>query len=309
MKERKITLGTLLCLIIIFVLIMALAAMYVYYNFTPKENYSNLGNITNNDNINNEIDNKEPVIIELDVESELAKKLYKYILKFNYYDETLVYQDKKVTYSNIDNKLKLLTTFENLGIDDAKKIKSTEYTCVVEEDGNSYKYLYMKETVEEKLKEIFGENATVEHENCSPHDGYNRLYGNGTYTCYEYAGGGDVPWSSSISNLIKAEEDGNNIYLYDNYIHLVEAESTETGMEYDIYATSDRKISIAKGINLEEDGVYEGTEELNGDEYMKVYMNNLLNILGKDKIKTFKHTFSRDDSGNYFWVSSEIVEI
>ena len=308
MKERKITLGTLLCVIIIFVLIMALGAMYVYYNFTPKENHSNLGNVPSSENINNEIENKEPVITELDIDSELAKKLYKYILKFNYYDETLVYQDEKVTYSNVDNKLKLLTTFENLDESQAEKVKATEYTGVEEEDGNSYKYIYTKETVEEKLKEIFGKNATVEHENCSPHDGYNRLYENGTYTCYEYAGGGDVPWSSSVSNLVKAETVGNNVYLYDNYIHLVEAESTETGIEYDIYATSDRKISIAKGINLEEEGIYQGTEELSDDEYLQVYMNNLSNIVGKDKIKTFKHTFSKNDNGNYFWVSSEIVE-
>lgn len=320
MSEKKVSLGTVICLIIIFILIMCLAGMYVYYNFIPRENVNNEININENNNIenNDNINDKEQQITSLDINNQLVEKLYSYILKFNYYDETLVYQANKVTYSSIDNQLKLLTAFENLDESQAEKVKveknDPQYGFIsgVEDDGNVYKYVYKKELIEQKVKEIFGADATVIHENCAPHDGYNRDYKNGLYTCYQYEGGGDVPWSMSKTQLIKAETDGNNIYVYDIYLHMVEVDNIINGINhygtFDIYATSDRKITIANKIDLEEKGVYAGTENLAGEEHDKKYMSNILNVLGEDKIKTFKHTFTKDTNGNYNWVSTEIVD-
>ena len=115
MSEKKVSLGTVICLIIIFILIMCLAGMYVYYNFVPRVNVNNEININENNNIenNDNINDKEQQITSLDINNQLVEKLYSYILKFNYYDETLVYQANKVTYSSLDNQLKLLTAFEN----------------------------------------------------------------------------------------------------------------------------------------------------------------------------------------------------
>ena len=317
MNEKKVRLSTVICLIIIFILIMCLGGMYVYYNFVPKKSINNTNDETNT-NANNNIenidsnDNKESKVTYLDINSQEVEKLYNYILKFNYYDEILVYQANKVTYSNIDNQLKLLTAFANLDESQAEKVKATDYTGVVDDNGNSYKYLYKKEVVEQKVKEIFGEDATVIHENCAPYDGYNRNYENGIYTCYEYEGGGDVPWSSSTNQLIKAETDENNIYIYDTYIHMVEVENiiddVNHGGTYDIYATSDRKILIAEKVDLEKEGVYEGFEDdMTFDEFEETYMKNLSNIL-ENQEKTFKHTFTKDINGNYYWVSTEIVD-
>lgn len=304
MNEKKVSLGTVICIVVIFILIMALGAMYVYYNYIPRED----NNIANgNENLN--VDNNGQSITALDINSQLVEKLYKYILKFNYYDETLVYQANKVTEDNLDNQIKLLTAFENLDESEAEKVKTTDYIGVVDEDGNSYKYLYKKETIEQKVKEIFGADATVIHENCSPFDGYNRIYENGIYTCYAYAGGGDVPWSESRSQLVKAETDGNNIYLYDNYFHIVNTMDEENNYgTYDIYATSDRKILIEEKIDLEKNGIYEGWDEDESfEEFKGTYMKNLSNIIGH-KEKTYKHTFTKDANGNYYWVSTEIVD-
>ena len=312
MSEKKVSLGTVICIFIIFILIMLIGVMHVYYNYVPRKNIDNANNRVNINQNDVNIDNNIQAITRLDISSELVQNLYKYILKFNYYDETLVYQENKVTEDNLDNQIKLLTAFENLSISEAKKVKTTDYTGVVDEDGNSYKYLYDKEVVEEKVKEIFGEDATVIHENCSPYDGHSRIYENGIYTCYDYAGGGDVPWSESRSQLAKAESDKNNIYLYDNYLHMVRVDNIINGIDYggivDIYATSDRKISIAKKFNLEENGAYNGTDNLTADEFGKVYMNNILNSLGENAIKTYKHTFTKDANGKYYWVSTEIVD-
>lgn len=313
-KSIKVSLGTVVCIFIIFILIIALIWMYVHYNYiSDNNNTSNIEDTVNTNNIitNTESSNNQAIAKSLDIDSQEVKRLYKYILKFNYYHETLVYQENKVTYNNIDNQLKLLTIFDNLDENQAQKVKTDDYTCVVEDDGNSYKYLYTKETVEAKAKEIFGKNATVVHENCSPYDSYSRIYEDGIYTCFSYAGGGDVPWSSSRNILLKAETDGNNIYLYDTYIHLVSVDNIINGVNhygtFDIYATSDRKVSIAEKVDLEKNGVYEGTENLSGDAYDSKYISNLLNIID-NKNKTFKHTFSKDSNGNYYWVSTEIVD-
>lgn len=305
MNEKKVSLGTVICIIIIFILIFALGAMYVYYNYTPKQNNNIENEKMNVDNNNQDVQ----AITALDINSQLVENLYKYILKFNYYDEILVYQADKVTEENLENQIKLLTAFENLDESEAEKVKTTDYTGVVDEDGNSYKYLYKKETIEQKVKEIFGADATVIHENCSPHDGYNRIYENGIYTCYDYAGGGDVPWSESKSQLVKAETDGNNIYLYDNYFHMVNTMDEENNYgTYDIFATSDRKILLEKGVNLEKSGLYEGwDEDETFEEFKGTYIKNLSNIIG-NKEKTFKHTFTKDVNGNYYWVSTEIEE-
>lgn len=316
MSENKVNLGTVICIVIIFILIMVLGAMYVYYNYIPRQDINNTNNIanTNKDTENLNVNNNNNIqsMTALDINNQLVENLYKYILKFNYYDETLVYQVNKVTESNLDNQIKLLTAFENLDESEAKKVKTTDYTGVVDEDGNSYKYLYKKEVVEQKVKEIFGADATVIHENCSPYDGHSRIYENGIYTCYDYAGGGDVPWSESRSQLVKAETDGNNIYLYDNYLHMVRVDNIINGIDYggtvDIYATSDRKILIAKKFNLEENGAYDGTDNLTADEFGKVYMNNISKSLGENLVKTYKHTFTKDTNGNYYWVSTEIVD-
>lgn len=310
MNEKKVSLGTVICIVIIFILIIVLGAMYVYYNYIPRKDINNMVN-TNEDAENLNVNNMQSTT-DLDINSKLVEKLYKYILKFNYYDETLVYQVDKVTTANLDNQIKLLTAFENLDESEAKKVKTTDLTGVADEDGNSYKYLYKKEVVEQKVKEIFGVDATVIHENCSPYDGHSRIYENGIYTCYDYAGGGDVPWSESRNQLVKAETDGNNIYLYDNYLHMVRVDNIINGVDYggtvDIYATSDRKILMAKKFNLEENGAYDGTDNLTQDEFAKVYINNISKSLGENLVKTYKHTFTKDTNGNYYWVSTEIVD-
>lgn len=311
---------------IIFILIIALILMYVHYNYISDNNKSNIEDTTNINNINTntESSNNQTIIKSLDIDSQQVEQLYKYILKLNYHHEILVYQENKVTHNNIDNQLKLLTIFDNLDENQAQKVKVDDDTIVLEEDGNlcehfytkdengsAYQYLYTKEIVEAKAKEIFGENATVVHENCSPYAGYMRSYKDGIYTCFSYQGGGDTPWSSSQNILLKAETDGNNIYLYDTYIHLVSVDNIKNGVNrlgtYNIYATSDRKISIAEKVDLEEKGVYEGTKNLSEYAYEAKYINNLLNIID-NKNKTFKHTFSKDSNGNYYWVSTEIVD-
>ena len=84
---------------------------------------------------------------DLDVNSELVKGLYKYVLKYSDYEEKTVYQSQKVTKDTMENKLKLMTVFENLNELEADEVKTeNQYGIEVKH------ILFKKETVENNAK-------------------------------------------------------------------------------------------------------------------------------------------------------------
>lgn len=326
MEEKepiKIKLSTIIGIIII-ILVLACGGVYLSLrdekeeNDIPKqENISELKNEINNtvNDANNNNTTVEQVVEtkKLDIQSEQVKKLYQYIEKFNYQKEQLVYQEKEVTNQTITNQLKLLTIFSNLDKTEAIESNITKKELMEKTGATDSEYLrYTKETIEKKAKEIFGPEVVIQHEDCSPADGYARKYKNGIYECYSYQGGGGVPWEQSQAKLLKAEQKGDEIYLYDKYVHLVEVSNivngvTESGT-YDIYATSDRKIKIASKINLEEKGVYKGLENLGfGEEYNNRIFDNIDKVTNS-KIRNYQHTFKKDASGNYYWDNTKLLE-
>ena len=145
------------------------------------------------------------------------QKLYNYILKKSDYEENLVYLDKKVTNETIDNKLKLMTVFTNLEYSDIYE------TTTENEYGMSITHtLFKNESVEKKAKEIFGPSVSIVHESCPIYFTEAIDYKNGIYDCYSYQGGGITPWESSSFELKKAEQQENEIYIYDTYTHVHE---------------------------------------------------------------------------------------
>ncbi len=185
-------------------------------------NSTSVSNTTQNNSQNNSKNNLEqdtiiPKIETLDISSDLVQKLYNYILKKSDYEENLVYLDKKVTNETIDNKLKLMTVFTNLEYSDIYE------TTTENEYGMSITHtLFKNETVEKKAKEIFGPSVSIVHESCPIHFTEAIDYKNGIYDCYSYQGGGITPWESSSFELKKAEQQENEIYIYDTYTHVHE---------------------------------------------------------------------------------------
>ena len=100
------------------------------------------------------------------------------------------------------------------------------------------------------------------------------------------------------SKLVKAEEDENYVYVYDKYVKC----STEAGWmgcvsSEDEVLGQESMVSCTEGITSEKCPA-------------QATWNNLVDYVLEnmsDKLKTFKHTFKKQD-GNYFWVSSEVVE-
>ncbi len=312
MEERKqpikVRLGIVVLLFIILILVIVIIGMFCYYDNSNKSNVNQQNNIekesvlqeNKEDELNTlDISKSNDDLVEiknLDINSDLVQKLYKYILKYSDYEETLVYQSQKVTKDTMNNKLKLMTIFENLNTSDADEIKNeTEYGMQIAHT------LFKKETVERKAREIFGSNITVTHEQCPIYFANAIDYQNGTYNRYDYQGGGRTPWESSISQIKSAKQRDDEIYIYDKYIHVYD-EIGGSSLEEGIYTASDKKTKISDLINI---SVNSGMIE--GEQYSEELFNKYEEKLG-NKIKSFKHTFKKNDDGTYYWYSTEPIE-
>lgn len=289
-QPLKIKFSIAITLIIIFILIIA---GIIYYGVTRETENTNSENVTNNENTNTL---EQPKVTSLDIESEEVKNLYKYIMKINTNQEELVYRSTKVTEKDLNNQLKLMTIFENVDESDASEIK-----MLTDENGYEVEHTYYtKETIEEVAKKVFGDDVTITHESCESIFASARDYKDGVYDCYEYEGGGGVLWEDSTSKLISAEQSGDEIYIYDKYVHLIEVENIIDGTNYagtyDIYEASDRQVKMAERVDFSANNLYDGDK-----------IDNIENYLGR-KLTTFKHTYKKNSDGQYYWYSTEPVK-
>lgn len=300
----KLKLTTVILLFIILIIVMT---GIFYYSSNPNNKTNHLADsekeslleknevITANTSNTNQSNNAISQAKELDINSNLVKKLYNYVLKYSDYEEKLVYQSLKVTNDTINNKLKLMTIFENLDESEADEIiKKNEYGIEVTHT------LFNKETVEKKAKEIFGNFVGITHQECPIYFTKAIDYKNGVYDCYSYQGGGNTPWEKSISQIKNAEEKDDEIYLYDQYIHIYD-DITETTSEEGIYTASDKKTKISNLINVS------ANSGLESEQYEKELFTRYEEKLG-NKIQTFKHTFKKGSDGTYYWYSTEPIE-
>lgn len=316
MEEKgpiKVRLSTVILLIVIFLLIIAMIFMYFYFkNSNSSENLENgqtqnnssvssntfSGNSLNNtqsSNSENTIVNDNSAPVSLSIESDEIKQLYNYVMKTNANQELLVYRSSKVTLDDLNNQLKLITVFQNVSESDASEVASK-----TDETGFTAKHTYYdKNTIDNVAKKVFGDNVSITHESCWSDFGYTRDFENGRYDCFSSQGGGGSPWENSASKLVKAEQVGNEIYIYDNYVHVYGDMASVDSSGYDIFDSSDKSLKIASNISFE--------QIFNGRVYPDVDFDNLQSLTG-NKIKTYKHTFKKASDGSYYWFSTEPVK-
>ncbi len=85
------------------------------------------------------------------------------------------------------------------------------------------------------------------------------------------------------SDLQRAEQEGENIYLYD--IFLWGDEEDDGKIHY--YTSS------SENLKIDSTDAYESSREKLMTQY-------------KSKLNTYKHTFKKSENGDYYWVSTEI---
>lgn len=282
--------------ILLIILLLVVVLGIFYFCFVKKAKENNPISVEEapmiGENKENKISsNNIPQIEELDINNELVQKLYQFVLKYSDYEETLVYQSQAVTIKTLPNLLKLRTIFENLSSSEADEVThKTEYGLDITHT------LFKKETVEKKAQEIFGDTVTLLHESCPIYFAQAIDYKDGIYDCHSYQGGGQTPWDKSVSKLKSAEQKEDEIYIYDQYIHVYD-EVDETSSEEGIYTSSDRKNKISDLINI---------SFINKDQREEEAFSQYEEKLGS-KIQTFKHTFKKNANGGYYWYRTEPI--
>lgn len=281
----KVRLTTVILVFIILLLILAICGMYFYYNMEiNKKELNQNENIVETSNktqeTTNEVDKNlvSAEVKEIDINSNLVQELYKYVLKSNSCVEEIAYQNQKVTVDNLSNTAKLMTIFENIDdfeADDTKTNK-TDY-------GISTHYYFEKETIENKAKKIFGKDVIINHETLPNLLAKEIVFTNGRYDKYDIQGGGGFLWEDSTQKLLKAEQNNNEIYIYDKYIHVVRDENNYNN--YNIYNASDRKVLLKSNLST-----------------------TLIDIDTIEDVNTFKHTFKKNFDGTYYWYSTETIK-
>ena len=227
------------------------------------------------------------------------------------------YRSEKITNSTLEDDLKLIVTLETLLND--KKYTVTKLESLNEaydefgtssrrmnlEDSYYYNFVTGKYEVQEgKYSDITSDvytfsmndiqaramqmyNTKINIEKHS-YDGIAEVfaYDNNTYKYFNIEGGGDYDFFDD-SKLLKAEQNNDEIYIYDNYIKVKHMEEPVT-----VYVTSDEKLKL-KVTNVSSE----------------VYPEEIWQLLKQQNvgIPMYKHTFKQANDGTYYWASSELI--
>lgn len=291
----KIKLSTVILLFIILMLILIIALLILSKNniknqssLNTTNNMQSQSNLNITNNIQNVVSkNREAELekISLDINSEHIKKLYNYIPVV---DENKIernaYQSKKVISNNLSNEYKLMYAFKNLDLKETDKQPfSTEM------DLSTGWYSFDANILQNKIKEIFGDNSNVSNANFEIGYGAECSYSNGKYS-YS-VGGGSGEYIQNIRKIQEAYQENDIIYIIDKYMILQSNEEKNV-----LYADSDSTQLITEV----EDIVAQKDEK----EILKELINNYY-----ESMKEYKHTFKKNIDGTYYWYSTEPMKL
>ena len=344
-KEIKISLTTFIVGIIAIVLLVLCVGMGIYISKIDK-NQTNNPSTANIQNKTSTIDenNAEELDVNSELVQKLYSYMSDsegYIM-ISAYDDSMMYVNGKSTIDTISNDVKLLTVITRmLQTKEYTEIKANTFPQVYYYDNEGYglydfkitskSYWYNYETkkwelnyfweagdsvaidqdvkifnvnnIQKVAKEIFNEELKIEKHSYQFLE-QALIYDNGEYKLISYEGGGDMGCYFE-RKIIKAEKENSNIYIYDNYIAMKDKYITNengvynAGLEY--YTALDEKKQIKssnsnKEINLmsEKD---DKTYELNPQKAEEYGIT----------LPIYKHTFTKSENGNYYWVSTELT--
>lgn len=283
----------------------------VVYIFTTNEEKNDNNNQINNEEVNNKDDSQNNegnnnIDDTLSIDDEIVIETYKKVPTGTLNTSTVYWKDLTNTvYLSIKQTYDTLTKkfiMENV----LSHIESSDFTPIYDINSQG-PFKLQKSTLEEKIKYIYGDVdfdlIQYNSENgitatggdvgtgLRINDLYCNKYVDEEYYCYPFNAGGIVILPEEYRKLVKVEEDENYLYLYD--YHLVVAPIySEEGTITDNYSIHVDENAMVGMVTRDEyfafDDKYEG----------------LMNKIG-DKAKLYKHTFKKDNTGNYYWISTE----
>ena len=232
--------------------------------------------------------------------------IYKTNLKNSYY----VYQDKKVSIDTVNKEtifgstLNILSTQNIRSCNNDELVRNPNCDFVVESN-----------VLQEKVRQLYGEensvlpnkvsgngvlNCTLEKNNyeCTNHDEtieeinneYTSFFGNANYM--------------NIKKVFKAEEDEDNLYIYEKYVNLRLVEPDEmdynniNAYNYRVYKYSNSDVLLTNDTIVGKK-LYENKSVTLEKQILDIYF---------DKASTFMHTFKKLKDNKYIYVSTNEVK-
>lgn len=288
-KEPKtVRLSTVILLFIILILVVALVLMYMYYNKDSKNEVAT--DTSNTESMNTTKNAEKSTVEELSTTSSIVKELYEYIPVDREYTEDInlmlsdAYQSKKITVNDLDNELILGNAFINTEIPIDERQPYEENIPVTDW------YKATPDRLQETIKKMYNTEIEDKSFNLS---GSNGNFENGIYT-FTFGGGGNS-FIDNLRNIEEAYKENDELYIIDTCLkYLTENEVDSNNIlkyKFKLYDTSNNNSIIL------EETVNETEIKDNIDSYVEEHYSS--------KAKKYKHTFKKNDDGEYYWYSSE----
>ena len=155
------------------------------------------------------------------------------------------------------------------------------------------------QNVEVAYRTVFGSVKALEPMTVDRGDGYIYEYSQTSQCFYGHTAPGgrttDYKYERDIDRVEQAT-DGSEVYVYENLLFFTNDPNNEKS--YALYKNTDKKDVIIDNIKRD---IVDGKTLFNGMELDALFDQY------DGQGGNFKHTFKRDENGNYFWYSTEYI--
>ena len=225
-------------------------------------------------------------------------------------DSFFVYQDKKVSISDISTENIYSAALNMLSYDDLTVCKEKEKS-----EHNDCDLLVSPALLTNKVRELYGKSYTEK----TP----SKLVGNGGITCklvkdiYECTNSGENNIYNdyteyffygneymNVVDYVKYEKEGNYVYAYVKFMNVRIADSSS----YDVNDLNTFKMKIYENTNggtLIDNDVLNGSDFYNKDDTVDFAKKLIDKYL--EEAPLYKHAYKIDKNGNYVWEYTEKV--
>lgn len=217
-----------------------------------------------------------------------------------------LYYSKKITINDINN-LELIS-FNLIKYKEDNNLSYASNVSYVDENGNEVGYLLLTVNKTDFNSYMQKNYNTTNTYNINSIDIKNITTSSNLGQCvtlladdnnYEFVSIGASCGNEYVANkIVKAEQDGDNIYIYDKAVSCTDEIGGWCNKTVDDGATESAILDCTSDVT-------EGTNKCSFGTDAKSMANYVLENLS-DKLNTFKHTFKKSNDGKYYWVSSEI---
>lgn len=297
---------------------------------------------TNNEitqsSVNNNITTTNNTITQLDINSELVQKLYNYtkmnVSYSNMNGKTVesIYNSKTII-NDLSDDWKILVALTNMKANNEytvilreslPEMSEIELSAKEKKEGyvipknryieiNGEKYIpeedvltFDIETIKTRINKMFNTDINiVQNEYVSMFEEMYIKEGDKYFNLTPASlGRGGIEAYVGNTRLIKAEQQGEYIYLYDNYLYM---EMNSLSDDFDcIYATFDKTIKLTSILDSFGDESSITPNDIYDYDYIDgTLVSNASEIL-KMPLPIYKHTYKKNIDGSYYWVSTEL---